>query len=72
MDIRGQSGYSLDGGAHKDSRLKITGVSVGQWMDKCAFYKDVYLDIWPVEGVIWTLWTRSIYPVMVLLRAGSW
>ena len=56
MDVRGQSGYSLDGGASvRGNTVKgqiIRGAVDGR---ERLFYKDVYLDIYSLVEIVASL-----------------
>ena len=73
MDVRGQSGYSLDGGAPVRGNT-VKGQIIRGAVDgpERLFYKDVYLDIYSLIEIVASLWTRNVYPVTVLLRAEPW
>ena len=56
MDVRGQSGYSLDGGAPVRGNT-VKGQIIRGAVDgpECLFYKDVYLDIYSLVEIVASL-----------------
>ncbi len=74
MDVRGQSGYSLDVIEKSAAILLKDILSVGLLTPDQLFFKDVYLMFTLLVELVagLTLWMKTVCLVFMVYRAGAW